>query len=33
MSPENYDETRKINAMKKITEELVDKLKKQKNLT
>lgn len=28
LSPENYDENRKIKAMKKITEELVEKLKK-----
>ena len=28
ISPENYDENRKIKVMKKITEELVEKLKK-----
>lgn len=33
ISPENYEESRKVSAMKKITEELVDKLKKQKKQT
>ena len=28
ISPENYEESRKVSAMKKITEELVEKLKK-----
>lgn len=28
ISPENYEENRKVSAMKKITEELVEKLKK-----
>ena len=33
ISPENYEESRKVCAMKKITEELVEKLKKQKQQT
>lgn len=32
ISPENYEENRKISAMKKITEELVEKLRIQKQL-